>query len=299
MGSYIVHVGIPDSNLNQLTVDQLAQGPALLKTSPNPYYGEIPVSSSIGVKTITQAQLIKPYPRFLNVVIYRHNSSETNYNAVEAEVEDRLAHGVSFLFAYTHSKLIDDASFECDRLPAVGNASDGDAGYQLQFFRRLPTSAPQHSWQARAFSRREEPGALLQHRRVCHGTAVHDWFCVAQPGARACLSGPGSREAHDGVARRRPGVPRRTIQRDEHAGLWPAERELRLGGLWEHYQHNDRSQGDAACNSIEPVTGQSAADSRAKFAQSFIPWCTQLPRCDEGGRVARPRSAGSRPRRRG
>lgn len=110
VGSHIVHVGIPDSNLNQLTAAQLAQGPTLLQTVPNPYYGQIPSSSSIGGKTITQAQLMKPYPRFLNAAIYRHNSGQTNYNALEAKVEERLAHGVSLLFAYTHSKLIDDAS---------------------------------------------------------------------------------------------------------------------------------------------------------------------------------------------
>ena len=110
VGSHIVHVGIPDSNLNQLTADQLAQGPALLQTVPNPYYGQVPSSSSIGGKTITEAQLMKPYPRFLNVALYRHNSGQTNYNALEAKVEQRLAHGISFLFAYTHSKLIDDAS---------------------------------------------------------------------------------------------------------------------------------------------------------------------------------------------
>jgi Carboxypeptidase regulatory-like domain len=110
VGSHIVHVGIPDSNLNQLTAAQLSEGPALLKTVPNPYYGEIPPSSSIGGKSITQAQLLKPYPRFLNVATYRNNSGTTNYNAAEAKVEERLAHGISFLFAYTHSKLIDDAS---------------------------------------------------------------------------------------------------------------------------------------------------------------------------------------------
>jgi Carboxypeptidase regulatory-like domain len=110
VGSHIVHVGIPDSNLNQLTAQQLAEGPSLLKTVPNPYYGQIPSSSSLGGKTITEAQLIKPYPRFLNIATYRNNSGTTNYNAIEAKVEDRLSHGISFLFAYTHSKLIDDAS---------------------------------------------------------------------------------------------------------------------------------------------------------------------------------------------
>jgi len=110
VGSHIIRVGIPDSNLNQLTADQLAQGTALLQTVPNPYYGQIPSSSSLGGRTITQAQLLKPYPRFLNIATYRHNSGQTNYNAFEAKVEQRLSHGISFLFAYTHSKLIDDAS---------------------------------------------------------------------------------------------------------------------------------------------------------------------------------------------
>ena len=110
VGSHIIHVGIPDSNLNQLSADQLAQGAPLLQTVPNPYYGQIPSSSSLGGKTITRAQLFKPYPRFLNVATYRHNSGQTKYNALEAKVEQRLSHGVSLLFAYTHSKLIDDAS---------------------------------------------------------------------------------------------------------------------------------------------------------------------------------------------
>ena len=77
---------------------------------PNPYLGQLPASSSIGGKTITNAQLLKPYPRFLNVATYRNNSGTTNYNAFEAKVEQRFTHGIYLLAAYTHSKLIDDAS---------------------------------------------------------------------------------------------------------------------------------------------------------------------------------------------
>ena len=114
VGSHIVHVGIPDSNLNQLTAAQLAVGltdpTALTGKVTNPYYGQIPISSPIGTKTIAAAQLLKPYPRFQNVAIYRNNSGETNYNAFEAKVEQRLSHGLYILAAYTHSKLIDDAS---------------------------------------------------------------------------------------------------------------------------------------------------------------------------------------------
>jgi hypothetical protein len=114
VGTHIVHVGIPDSNLNQLTAAQLAQGltnpTSLTGLVTNPYYGQIPTSSSIGGKTVSAAQLLKPYPRFQNVATYRNNSGETNYNAIEAKVEQRVTRGLFFLFAYTHSKLIDDAS---------------------------------------------------------------------------------------------------------------------------------------------------------------------------------------------
>jgi hypothetical protein len=112
VGSHIVHVGIPDSNLNQLTAEQLAIGltdpAALTGKVPNPYAGEVP--GSLGTTTIAAAQLLKPYPRFQNVATYRNNSGTTNYNALEVKVEQRLDHGLSLLFAYTHSKLIDDAS---------------------------------------------------------------------------------------------------------------------------------------------------------------------------------------------
>jgi len=110
VGSHVVHVGMPDTNLNQITAAQLSQGSALLATIPNPYYGQLPASSSIGGKTITYAQSIKPYPRFLNVATYRKNTGQTNYNAFEAKIEHQMSHGFSFIAGYTHSKLIDDAS---------------------------------------------------------------------------------------------------------------------------------------------------------------------------------------------
>jgi hypothetical protein len=114
VGSHIVHVGIPDSNLNQLSASQLATGltnpTALTQQVENPFFGQIPASSPIGSKTVAAAQLLKPYPRFQNVATYRNNSGTTNYNALEAKVEHRLSHGLAVTFSYTHSKLIDDAS---------------------------------------------------------------------------------------------------------------------------------------------------------------------------------------------
>jgi hypothetical protein len=109
-GSNITHVGIPDTNLNQLSASQLALGSALLQRVPNPYVGVIPRSSSLGDPTIPLAQLLKPYPAYTTVSLYRNNVGTTRYQGLELSLRQRLAHGVAYSLAYTRSRLLDDAS---------------------------------------------------------------------------------------------------------------------------------------------------------------------------------------------
>jgi hypothetical protein len=109
-GSKITHVGIPDTNINQLTATQLALGASLLQRVANPFFGQIPRSSSLGDPTIPLAQLLKPFPRFTTVSLYRNNVGNTNYNALQAKLEKRYSRGLAFLVSYTRSKLIDEAS---------------------------------------------------------------------------------------------------------------------------------------------------------------------------------------------
>jgi hypothetical protein len=110
VGSKITHVGIPDTNLNQLTVDQLALGAALLQRVPNPLFGVVPRSSSLGDPTIPVAQLLKPFPQYTTVSLYRNNVGTTNYHGFTAKVEQRFSRGLSYLVSYTRSRLMDDAS---------------------------------------------------------------------------------------------------------------------------------------------------------------------------------------------
>jgi outer membrane receptor protein involved in Fe transport len=110
VGSNITHVGIPDSNLNQLTVEQLAMGPALLQRVPNPYFGQIPRSSSLGDPEITVAQLLKPYPEYTTVSLYRNNVGTTRYHGLEVSLRRRFADGLLYSVSYTRSRLIDTAS---------------------------------------------------------------------------------------------------------------------------------------------------------------------------------------------
>lgn len=110
LGSKNTRLGLPESNLNQLPAADLAMGKALLKKVPNPFYGQIPKSSSLGGKTITEQQLLRAYPRFTNVALFRDNVANSTYNALQAKLEKRFSRGLTFTFAYTLSKLIDDAS---------------------------------------------------------------------------------------------------------------------------------------------------------------------------------------------
>jgi hypothetical protein len=110
LGSKNTRLGIPDFNINQLPAADLSIGAPLLTKVPNPYFGQIPASSSLGAATIAQQQLLRAFPRFTNVVLFRDNVGNSKYSAGAAKLEKRLSHGLTFTFAYTLSKLIDDAS---------------------------------------------------------------------------------------------------------------------------------------------------------------------------------------------
>jgi hypothetical protein len=119
-GSKITHVGIPDTNINQLTVAQLAEGNSLLQQVANPFFGQIPRNSSLGDPTIPRAQLLRPFPRFTTVSLYRNNVGNTSYHALQAKLEKRLSRGLAFLVSYTRSKLIDDAGQVFDQTIQTG-----------------------------------------------------------------------------------------------------------------------------------------------------------------------------------
>ncbi len=109
-GNKITHLGIPDTNINQLTVAQLQAGNSLLTNVTNPYYGVILRQSSLGNSTISTAQLLKPYPRFTTVSFFRNNVGNSHYDSMQVKIERRTAKGIAFLVSYTRSKLLDDAS---------------------------------------------------------------------------------------------------------------------------------------------------------------------------------------------
>jgi outer membrane receptor protein involved in Fe transport len=130
LGSKITRVGIPDSNSNQLTEEQLAIGAPLLTRVQNPFFGVIPRSSSIGDPTITVAQLMKPYPEYTAVSLYRNNVGVTRYQGLAFSIRQRLSRGLTYSAAYTYSTLKDTASSVFDASILTGpltNAAVADS----------------------------------------------------------------------------------------------------------------------------------------------------------------------------
>jgi hypothetical protein len=127
LGSKLTNLGVPDVNLNQLTVGQLAMGPSLAQQVPNPFFGQIPESSSLGGPTIARQQLLRPYPRFTSVAFYRNNVGHSTYHSLQTRVERRFSRGLTFTAAYTFSKLIDDAGAVFDAAILTGPAASFQA----------------------------------------------------------------------------------------------------------------------------------------------------------------------------
>ncbi len=131
VGSKNTRLGLPEANLNQLPAEYLSMGPALLTRVANPYFGQIPASSSLGGPTIAQQQLLRAFPRFTSVALFRNNVGNSSYQATQAKLEKRFSHGLTFSFAYTFSKLIDDASSYFSQTiftgPVLNNTGAADA----------------------------------------------------------------------------------------------------------------------------------------------------------------------------
>ena len=131
LGSKNTRLGLPEANLNQLPAAYLAMGSALLARLPNPYYTQLPTGSSLHTPTIAYQQLLRAYPRFTNVALFRNNVGNSSYHAVQAKLEKRLSRGLSFTFAYTFSKLMDDASSYFSQTiftgPVLNNTGAADA----------------------------------------------------------------------------------------------------------------------------------------------------------------------------
>lgn len=96
-------------NYNQLPDSSLALGSQLLALAPNPFYGVIKDQTSpLSRSTVQYGQLLRPHPQFENMTATEASVGSSTYHALQISVEHRFSGGLALLFAYTHSKMMDN-----------------------------------------------------------------------------------------------------------------------------------------------------------------------------------------------
>lgn len=84
---------------------QLSLGNQLNQLVPNPFYGEI-TSGALAAKMLPLKQLLRPYPQYQDVLIFRDPYGDMRYNSMIARVVKQYSNGLMLQLAYTLSKTI-------------------------------------------------------------------------------------------------------------------------------------------------------------------------------------------------
>jgi hypothetical protein len=98
-------------NINQLDPKYLALGSSVLNQMvANPFFGNAALTDTgLGTSpTVSRAQLLRPYPQFLNVLERQVSEGVSRYHALVVEWTKRSARGLSGRVSYTYSVLKDN-----------------------------------------------------------------------------------------------------------------------------------------------------------------------------------------------
>ena len=96
---------------SQLPASFLSLGTQLQNQVANPFFGIITnPSSSMRFATVARGQLLRPYPQYTGINAFRVPYGFSIYHGGTLKADKRFSNGMSFLAAYTWSKLIDDVS---------------------------------------------------------------------------------------------------------------------------------------------------------------------------------------------
>jgi hypothetical protein len=106
LGNKGTHLLNLSTNLNRLAPQYLALGNALNTQVPNPFLGLV-ATGPLSAATVTEQQLLLPYPQFTGVSSSYGNLGNNIYHALSVRVEKKFSHGVSLSSSYVFSKEID------------------------------------------------------------------------------------------------------------------------------------------------------------------------------------------------
>jgi hypothetical protein len=122
--------GVNDAvvNINQLDPRHLTLGPALQQLVPNPFFGRPEFGALSLSSTIDRAQLLRPYPQFLDVWAHRVTAGRATYNAVTTGLERRFHAGwgarANYTFSVRKDNQFGEASAFVARMPFALDNSD-------------------------------------------------------------------------------------------------------------------------------------------------------------------------------
>jgi hypothetical protein len=138
-------VKLPGANydLNQLDPAHFALGLGLQQQVSNPFFGQI-TQGALSSSTVQRSQLLTPYPDYLAVSTFQAHAASSVYHSLQVTVEKRYSNGLSALFSYTTSKLINDS------VSVVGGGSAGGDFRAGRFNRRLERAIDQDDVSQRA-----------------------------------------------------------------------------------------------------------------------------------------------------
>jgi hypothetical protein len=173
---------------NQVDPQYLSLGSKLADQVPNPFYGKI-TTGALSFPTVSRAQLLRPYPQYLQLLIPRVGYGDQHYSGFTAQVEKQLSHGLSFLVGYTFSKNITN-NFES----GVLETGPQNALYNPNFSRSLDTNdVPQRLVVSYLYELPIGKGRKFASRGLV-GAVIGNWqlggITVFQSGTPLRIAGP-------------------------------------------------------------------------------------------------------------
>jgi hypothetical protein len=90
---------------NQNPDTQISLGPQLTQSVPNPFFGKI-TTGALSAATVQRRQLLRPYPQYQDVLIFRDPYGDMSYESMTLRVQKQMSHGLQMSLGYTLSKTI-------------------------------------------------------------------------------------------------------------------------------------------------------------------------------------------------
>src|SRR5207249_4143595 len=94
--------------INQVPTPYLAMGSALTQSVANPFFGKAGAAGIVGNSTVSQAQLLMPFPEYGTITL-NTNPAHAQYDSMVLKAQKRLTQGLTFLTTFTWAKNRDNA----------------------------------------------------------------------------------------------------------------------------------------------------------------------------------------------